>query len=529
MSYLGWFDGELRPDAWFDAELQPAAWFDTEIVNTSTAGNTAVNLGVGSLSITGYAPTVTQALAAGYSFAAIHEYRDNGSISVTSWIPLNHLTAQGANASYVVRGSQGINSWSYVVPTAAGVVDTPINPGVGSITITGYAPTIAQGANQSILPAVGSLTIMGYAPTLAQTANQSVLPSAGSLAITGYAPSVSQPHSVAPAAGIIAITGYAPTVTQATSSSYGVVHSYVSRGSQVIVSWLNDGLGAATGAIFPAAGNLTLSGHAPTVAQSANQAVAPGVGNLTITGYAPTVAQAVNQSISPAAGTLALTGYAPTISQTANVSLVPGAGSIAITGYAPTVAQSSAVELAPGAGSLTITGYAPSISQTADAAWVGVVHSYVGRGSVQVVSWLNDGLSIPVTPDAGTPSYSAEIEMSRGHWYVRRGKRIYLFSSAEDADNWLDADRIAQEAVEAAQRSSRRARKRLKDKVLKTYEAPKAEVIDGGLIEAMALRYGLDFDLASLIQQRDIEQIIAMQALAWQMQDDEDIELLLLA
>ena len=38
MAYLGWFDGELRPDAWWDAELQPAGWWDTEIIDTSTGG-----------------------------------------------------------------------------------------------------------------------------------------------------------------------------------------------------------------------------------------------------------------------------------------------------------------------------------------------------------------------------------------------------------------------------------------------------------------------------------------------------------
>ena len=40
MAYLGWFDGELRPDGWFDAELQRAAWFDTELVETSSAVGT---------------------------------------------------------------------------------------------------------------------------------------------------------------------------------------------------------------------------------------------------------------------------------------------------------------------------------------------------------------------------------------------------------------------------------------------------------------------------------------------------------
>ena len=43
MAFLGWWDGELRPDAWFDAELQPKAWFDTDVVETSTGGGSFVS------------------------------------------------------------------------------------------------------------------------------------------------------------------------------------------------------------------------------------------------------------------------------------------------------------------------------------------------------------------------------------------------------------------------------------------------------------------------------------------------------
>lgn len=46
-----------------------------------------------------------------------------------------------------------------------------VNPGVGSLTITGYAPTVSQsgGSNTAVNPGVGSLAITGYAPTVAQT------------------------------------------------------------------------------------------------------------------------------------------------------------------------------------------------------------------------------------------------------------------------------------------------------------------------------------------------------------------------
>jgi hypothetical protein len=85
--------------------------------------------------------------------------------------------------------------------------DTPVNPGVGTIAITGYAPSIAQTANQAITPNVGNIVITGYAPTISQP--QAVNPGVGSLTITGYAPTVTQNVDVPinPGVGTIAITG----------------------------------------------------------------------------------------------------------------------------------------------------------------------------------------------------------------------------------------------------------------------------------------------------------------------------------
>ena len=60
-------------------------------------------------------------------------------------------------------------------PDAVGV----ISPGVGSIVITGYAPTVTQvNASPNLVPGSGTITITGYAPTVAQSVNQSaVVPS----------------------------------------------------------------------------------------------------------------------------------------------------------------------------------------------------------------------------------------------------------------------------------------------------------------------------------------------------------------
>lgn len=100
------------------------------------------------------------------------------------------------------------------------IPNTTISPNVGSMVITGYAPTVTQTTNQSLTAANGSMTITGYAPSISQTANGpiSITAGAGTMAITGYAPSISQttlsPANIEPNVGAMTITGYAPTVTQ---------------------------------------------------------------------------------------------------------------------------------------------------------------------------------------------------------------------------------------------------------------------------------------------------------------------------
>lgn len=177
--------------------------------------------------------------------------------------------------------------------SAGGGTDTPVNPGVGTIAITGYAPSIAQTANQAVAPDVGNIVITGYAPTISQP--QAVNPGVGSLVITGYAPTVTQNVDVPvnPGVGTIAITGYAPTVAQTANQS-----------------------------VLPATGTIAVTGYSPTVSQSANQAVTPDVGTITITGYAPIVQQApASQNITPDVGTVTITGYAPTVEQSSPLRL----------------------------------------------------------------------------------------------------------------------------------------------------------------------------------------------------------------
>ena len=109
---------------------------------------------------------------------------------------------------------------------------------------------------------------------------------------------------------------------------------------------------------------LTLTGYAPTVAQTANVTLTPGVVALTLTGFSPTVTQTAGVTLTPGTAALTLTGYAPTVAQTANVTLTPNVLALTLTGYAPTVGQTTGLNLIPDTVALTATGYAPTVAQT---------------------------------------------------------------------------------------------------------------------------------------------------------------------
>lgn len=109
-----------------------------------------VSVPAGTLTLTGYAPTVV----------AI-----SGEVV---WVPAGALTLTG------------------YAPTVLAPVSVAVP--AGGLTLTGYAPTVET--PRTIGVPAGALTLTGYAPTVETTANQSVDVPAGSLTLTGYAPTV---------------------------------------------------------------------------------------------------------------------------------------------------------------------------------------------------------------------------------------------------------------------------------------------------------------------------------------------------
>lgn len=108
--------------------------------------------------------------------------------------------------------------------------------------------------------------------------------------------------------------------------------------------------------------------------------------------------------------------------------------------------------------------------------------------------------------------------------YVRRGKNVLLFNTPQEADQYLVAERIANETIEKAQKTSRRARKRLRQKIY-----PAAEAIDLKEIESLAVRFDVEYNIPSMFKDRDYYELVRIYGLLRQMQDEEDVEILLIA
>lgn len=85
------------------------------------------------------------------------------------------------------------------------VTTLTVAPDVGSILITGFAPTVTT--DTVVSPGVGSLILTGFAPTT--TSGTVVSPDVGAVVLTGFAPTLDL--SVEPDVGSVVMTGFAPT------------------------------------------------------------------------------------------------------------------------------------------------------------------------------------------------------------------------------------------------------------------------------------------------------------------------------
>lgn len=124
-------------------------------------------------------------------------------------------------------------------------------------------------------------------------------------------------------------------------------------------------------------------------------------------------------------------------------------------------------------------------------------------------------------------NWSAEVDLlAKRKWYVKRRKQIHVFDSAEDADAFIQADDAAEKAIQEAQKTSRRARKRARARVIEAKGIAPSQTVSIDLVAHLVSLYQLDFNIPELIAQQDYEMFLHVARMA---QEIEEEELLLLA
>jgi len=122
--------------------------------------NTGLNAGVGSLSLAGFAPSLGFGLNAGV-----------GTLSLTGFAPSLKTTLNPGTGQLVLSGF-------------ASSLKTTLNPGVGQMTLSGFAASVAIGT--SLSAGVGTLTLTGFAPSLVATNNVTLTAGTGTLTLAGF-------------------------------------------------------------------------------------------------------------------------------------------------------------------------------------------------------------------------------------------------------------------------------------------------------------------------------------------------------
>ena len=131
-------------------------------------------------------------------------------------------------------------------------------------------------------------------------------------------------------------------------------------------------------------------------------------------------------------------------------------------------------------------------------------------------------------PPVVAADFVGDVKVHR--WYVRRGKKLHIFDRADQADAFIDAQQQAADAVALAQKTSRRARQRVRARI----ELPEPDqTIDVDQLARWVAELQIGANLPALIAQQDYAQVAQLQAIAQALQDEQDEEeaelLLLLA
>jgi len=117
-----------------------------------------------------------------------------------------------------------------IIPASAGVSAAP---GVGSLTLTGQAPTIF--GTKVAAPGAGALSLTGLAP--AARLHIRVKPGVGSLSLNGLAPAAKLNIIPKPGAGALSLTGFEPTIDIAAAPEDDITVSVPPANKHPLLGW----------------------------------------------------------------------------------------------------------------------------------------------------------------------------------------------------------------------------------------------------------------------------------------------------
>jgi hypothetical protein len=287
-------------------------------------------VGKGSLSLTGYEPTIDAIQPA------------KGTLTLTGKVPTVHWSVTPARGELDLIGKVPTVHWSITpgrdeldltgkVPT----VHWSITPGRDELDLTGKVPTV----HWSITPAKGDLTLTGKVPTV----HWSVTPGRLELSLTGYEVTLG---AFLPDAGELDLTGKAPELVNSGAPTVSVPYSFLTLYSRsgLWLTGITPTILVSEGEITVGEATLGLSGKVPTLTYS--WTVEPVKSGLLLTGYVP-VSTAVEE-IGNAA--LALAGKAPAVKRGPPVIIEVGRKQLSLNGYITTRAYG-----------LLLTGFEPYI------------------------------------------------------------------------------------------------------------------------------------------------------------------------
>ena len=165
-------------------------WFP---VSGGGGGNNSITAPLGSLTLGGLVPTITQ----GNSI-----YEPSGAL-----ITLSGLVPSITQGNSIYEPSGALLTLSGLVPTFQQGNTMDASGATGTLTLSGEVPTITQG-NSIYEPSGALLTLSGLVPSFTQGNSLSV--PIGSITLSGLVPSFSSANSIIVPMGALVLAGLAP-------------------------------------------------------------------------------------------------------------------------------------------------------------------------------------------------------------------------------------------------------------------------------------------------------------------------------